>query len=429
MQNSRGTQPFQVTRVWARNFRSIADAVVDLDRLTVLVGPNASGKSNILDILRFIKDAFRFDLEAAISLRHGMEAIQHRTAADQAADVELGLAVSEEEGKSGNYSLVYGFTLASDQEGGFRVRQEYAKVWHKPREESVEFRIEEGNLITPAWMTSDAYRLRSLPDEDSGDFGTSDLWLPRMARLWRFRGRSGSEERDRVLRQVSRVLDLFHRRLQDMRFYHIFPNTIREPQKLGNVYPLDEDAGNLASVLRNIERRGLGWLPHFKDSLQHLIPGVLDLEVTAAGGYLVVRLKHEALPDGAWIDLSQESDGTIRLLGLLVALYQRRHLPLIGIEEPELTVHPGALAVLANLLNEAARRSQVIVTTHSPELIDYLSDFRAIESLRIVELREGVTVIGKVASTQIEAVRQSLFSLGELHRMGELELSREDAHA
>ena len=131
---------------------------------------------------------------------------------------------------------------------------------------------------------------------------------------------------------------------------------------------------------------------------------------------------------GTWIDLSQESDGTVRLLGLLAALYQTRSLPLIGIEEPELTVHPGAMSQLADLLNEASRRSQVIVTTHSPDLIDCLTDYRTVESLRIVELVDGVTVVRRVADGQAEAVRKHLFSPGELHRMGELESPREQAH-
>lgn len=162
-----------------------------------------------------------------------------------------------------------------------------------------------------------------------------------------------------------------------------------------------------------------------KDSLSLLVPGVTDLDVASVGGYLVVRLKHQSGRDGTWIDLSQESDGTIRLLGLLVALYQRDSLSLMGIEEPELTVHPGATAPLADLLNEASQRYQVIVTTHSPDLIDCLVDYRITESLRIVELVDGVTVVRGVADSQREAVQRHLFSPGELHCMGELESPHE----
>ena len=159
-----------------------------------------------------------------------------------------------------------------------------------------------------------------------------------------------------------------------------------------------------------------------------LIPGVSDIRVDVVGGYLVVKLKRDAIDGDGWLDLSMESDGTVRLLGLLVALYQRRlhprFLPVIGIEEPELMVHPGALAALADVLNEATRRSHVIVTTHSPDLIDFLTDYRTVENLRIVGLEGGVTTARRVPGKRAEAVKKHLFSPGELYRMGELTVSR-----
>ena len=78
--------------------------------------------------------------------------------------------------------------------------------------------------------------------------------------------------------------------------------------------------------------------------------------------------------------------------------------------------------MLADLLNDATRRSQLIVTTHSPDFIDCVTGYRAVESLRIVELVDGVTKVGHASDAQVEAVRQHLFSPGELHRMGDLEL-------
>ena len=119
-----------------------------------------------------------------------------------------------------------------------------------------------------------------------------------------------------------------------------------------------------------------------------------------------------------------ESDGTIRLLGLVVALYQQPYLPVIGIEEPELTAHPDALAVLADMINEAARRSQVIVTTHSPDLIDFLTDYRTVENLRVAELDGGITTVRQVGDKKATLVKKRIASPGELHRLGQLSVSR-----
>lgn len=425
MQRFRDKAPFQVTKVWARNFRSMADMSVDLDRLTVLVGPNASGKSNVLDVLRFIKDALRFDLEAAISMRNGMEAIQHKTSEGQSPDIELGLAAKDE--RMG-YAVEYGFVFSGDLEKGVRVQEEFARIWNDALEEAEQVKIEKGTLIQPEWMVDHpSQRVVS----EITDFGTSDLAIRGFKRMWRMLVRltaPGIVQDMKTRDRTSHSLDFFCQQILRMRFYHIFPNTIREPQMLGNAQPLDEDAGNLASVLRAIEKAGGSQTIRIRRALELLIPGISDLKIASLGGYWVISLKHSGSHIEPWFDLAQESDGTIRLLGLLVALHQQESLPLMGLEEPELTVHPGVLSVLADLLNAASRRSQIIVTTHSPDLIDCLTDYRTVEPLRIVELRDGATVVRRVSGSQAEAVKENLFSPGELHRMGELESPRKGEH-
>ena len=415
---------FQIKSFWAKNFRSISDTAAELDQLTVFVGPNASGKSNLLDVLRFIKDALRFDLEAAIYMRQGINAIHRHESQGDLADIEIGITASIL-GYHGDddWIVEYGFSLSIAQDGGYRVNQEYGKIWNGTEDSVVaEFRILEGNVIHPDSLIPKDPQQTLFEDEGNTDFDTTDLALPTLLRIVRRLVVHDSNQGELTTPEVHAALAHLHRNLLNMRFYHIFPNTIREPQKLGSAYPLEEDAGNLASVLRDMEKERPHWMVRLKESLGRLIPGVSDLEVTSAGGYLVIRLKHDAVPGGAWFDLSLESDGTVRLVALLAVLYQNRIPPLIGIEEPELTVHPGALSVLADLFNETANRSQLVVTTHSPDFIDCVTNYRAVKSLRIVELVDGVTEVGQVPDTQIEAVSRHLFSPGELHRMGELGL-------
>lgn len=427
MQESQCIQPFQVTKAWARNFRSIAEISVELDSLTILIGPNAAGKSNVLDILRFIKDALRYDLEAAISLRHGPEAIRRQTEECQSSAMELGLTAIER-GQPASYTLDYSLVLTLDTDGGFRVRQERVLVRPDTLEESFEFRVEDGILVYPDSHFAADNGLWSGPSDGHRDFNTSELGLLGTVRTGLRLGWGGLSGKEDIPRQVALALDRFLFCMRQSRFYRIAPNVLREPRRMGDANTLAEDASNLASVLRAMKGQDAGRFSTFKEALSLLIPGVTDLGVDAAGGYWVVRLKHGSGSRGTWLDLSQESDGTVRLLGFLVALYQTGNLPLVGIEEPELIVHPGGMAPLADLLHEASRRSQVIVTTHSPDLMDCLTGCRAVESLRIVERRDGVTVVGRVADSQAEAVRQHLFSPGELHRMGELETPREQAH-
>ena len=422
---------FQITRVWARNFRSVADVSLEMDPLTILVGPNASGKSNLLDILRFVKDALRFDLEVAVSMRQGMEGVARHGAGDGGSDVEVGIEAIVRDGRFGDgyCSVEYGFTLACIDDGGYKVGREYGKVREGDDSDTFEFRIEYGRLAKSEFFIGGSRHSLSYGDID---FDTEDLAFPSLVRMYRSLIARDAEVSVRGALSLYRGLSELRQNLTSMRFYHIFPNTIRAPRRPSNTLILEENARNLGTIIKELARAETGSMERLREDVRLLVPGVSDIRVDVVGGYLVVKLKHDAMSGDPWLDLSMESDGTVRLLGLLAALYQQRprqrprlrYLPVIGIEEPELAAHPGTLAVLADMINEASRRSQVIVTTHSPDLIDFLTNRRVTESLRIVELAGGVTAVRRVGDNQVKAVKKHLFSPGELYRMGELTARR-----
>ena len=97
----------------------------------------------------------------------------------------------------------------------------------------------------------------------------------------------------------------------------------------------------------------------------------------------------------------------------MTALLQEPPLPIIGIEEPELTVHPGALPLLMDYLRQASKQSQVIITTHSPEFLDLVKP----HEVRVVERISGATSIHPMAQYQRKAVSDRLLRLGELMTM------------
>ena len=117
------------------------------------------------------------------------------------------------------------------------------------------------------------------------------------------------------------------------------------------------------------------------------------------------------------------SDGTLRALGVLVALFQSKNgqsprVPLVGIEEPEIALHPAAAGALLDALREASARTQVLVTSHSPDLLD---DTRiATESILAVTADQGLTRIGPLDEVGISAVRDRLYTPGELLRLNQL---------
>jgi predicted ATPase len=116
------------------------------------------------------------------------------------------------------------------------------------------------------------------------------------------------------------------------------------------------------------------------------------------------------------------SDGTLRGLAVLTALFQfgeRASAQLIGIEEPETALHPAAAGLLLDCLREGARERQVVITTHSPDLLD--NDAISFDQLLAVVAIDGKTTIGKVDPASRDALRTALYRAGELLRLGQLE--------
>src|SRR5262249_32848323 len=139
-----------------------------------------------------------------------------------------------------------------------------------------------------------------------------------------------------------------------------------------------------------------------------------DIRIGQAAGHLVAEFRHRSPNKKTkWFSAAQESDGTLRVAGIITALLQDPPPPVLGVEEPELTVHPGAIPLLYDYLREATRRSQVLVTTHSPELLDLVAP----EDVRVVMRNdEGVTTVAPVRQEQRELVKKQLLTLGEVMR-------------
>ena len=366
-----------ITRLKVGNYRSLADIDIRPGPLMVLVGANGSGKSNLIDVLRFVRDIMVRGLNRAVLDRHGIDEIRCRSSADENVRIHLRLDLPDCSGE-------YGFTLGRTDAGGCRVTWE--KCVAKKGSVINAFEIRDGKWVTcPECFSPD--HLRPLSD--------TELTLPAAAHT----------DSDGI-RHICEYLG-------KMGFYAIHPENMRPPQKLGNPYPLDEDGRNIASVLRDLGKKPAE-VANLLDALRVVVPDVENCTVEMIGGYLVTRLHHTPVNgETPAFDLAHESEGTLRILGILTAFYQTPPIPLLAVEEPELNIHPGVIGILRDLLFEMARGMQVIVTTHSPDLI---ADLPA-DILMIVEKDHGVTKIGAISGVQRRAVTEKLFWPGELMRM------------
>lgn len=377
------TSSIFLTRVVLRNYKSIAGCDVKLGPLTYLVGANGSGKSNFLDALHFVRDALNGSLDNALNERGGLSEVRRRSSGHPTHfGIRMEFVLPNAE------PGYYAFNVGALPSGGYEVQNEECVINRVGR--GPYFRLERGHLKA-----------------------SSETTFP-------------SVTNDRLALVSASGLSIFRPvfdALVSMGFYNINPKLIRELQKPQDGRLLKPAGENIASVLGHLERTAPEALGGIQEYLHTIVPTIHGVRRAAVGP--MESLSFQQKVAGAkypWQFMAQNmSDGTLRALGVLTALFQgnRDHTPsLIGIEEPETALHPAASAALREALLRASERTQVIVTSHSPDLLD--DPELQPETLLAVVSDEGATRIAPLDEASRQAMRQQLFSAGELLRLNQL---------
>lgn len=376
-------------RVALRNYKSIERCDVELGPLTYLVGANGVGKSNFLDALHLVADALQGSLDNALSVRGGIEEVR-RKSAGHPTHFAVGLDFVLADGTPGSYK----FTVGARSKRGYEVTSEQCE------------------------LTPGGQRLYFLRDARSA-IRSSEVAFPAVAP-------------DRLALVSASGYPAFRPAfdaLVSMAFYNLNPKLMREPQKAQDGRVLKSAGENLASVLGHLERTQPDALQRIVQFLAAVVPSVHGVRRTALGPLETIEFRQPvAGTRDPWkFPAMNMSDGTLRALGILVSLFQANpdHSPaVVGIEEPETALHPGAAAALREALNAASTRTQILVTSHSPELLD--DPALAPEQLLAVAESDGKTVIAPIDAASREALSARLFSAGELLKLGQLSPSAPD---
>lgn len=326
---STSSRGMRLTQLRLANWRNFVKVEVALQGRVFLIGPNASGKSNLLDSFRFLHDlvALGGGFEEAIAKRGGMRKLRC-LAARRYPDVQISVSVG---GNGDGTEWTYEISFGQESRG---LRRPVLK------REVVE---KSGKEI-----------LRRPNNEDRED----------PARL-----HQTFIEQVNVNRDFRELADFF----RTIRYVHLVPLLVRESERyIGHG---DDPFGSdfLEQVARTPDRTRNARLRRIGAALQVAVPQLQALEFfrdLKAKGTPHLRGKYEHWrPKGAWQTEEQFSDGTLRLLGLLWAILDGSG-PLL-LEEPELNLHPDVVRYMPQMFAQMQRRSgrQVIVSSHSADLL------------------------------------------------------------
>lgn len=367
------------------NYKSIASCDLELGPLTILVGRNGAGKSNLVDALRFVRDAMvdPQSVGGAIS-KHGYSRIPHAgggsSCPSPAWRIEAGAGT-------------YRFSL-NVRRSDFDVVGEHALIDADPRTRTIEFgtdgehvaRWDEAQLgPRPTWNIAGRLLLSSL----AGHAAFGDLW--------------------NALGRIS--------------FYRITSEAMRGMQPRSSLPLLDPSGSNFATTVHWLQTTEPRQLERIRWYLRSLDVPIVALRAVDYAGRMTVQFELENVNIEPPLGAAEMSDGTLQALGILLALLGPRDHPeapgLIVIEEPETALHPAAMGVLMDAALDATHRGkQVIFTTHSPDLLDHPEVTP--DMIVVVTNEGGTTKAGRLLPAQRELIQKHLTTPGELLRLDQM---------
>jgi predicted ATPase len=381
------------------NFRSLRKVSLPLGALNVLVGPNAAGKTNVLEVFRFLADVIRTDLEPALALRGGFDEVLFRGGPKPPSSIGVRLTATWTTHSSLNAPDEYSLRVTRGQKTLSR-REEF--VFKRTRGR--------GRRITVSGEKVSVADTRLGGGEQEQQIGIRRLssglsTLPRLA------DEQGGTE-------VATVAE----RLASFRVFDVSVDAARRPSRFprGAREVLEDDAANLAAFLLTLQQQDPDAWQRLVDDACEVLPQLEGIEFdypSGAAREVIIVLHERGLRRPT--QLLDASYGTIRLLGLLALLYDVHPPALTCVEEIDHGLHPQALELLVERLREASERTQFLIATHSPALADQLKP----EELIVCERRhDGSSMIPALSTTQIEKIVEESegLPLGELWFSGAL---------
>ena len=364
------------------NFKSIENVTVDFENLTLFVGPNASGKSNLLDAISFVSDALAHSLNWAVEQRGGIGAVRRNTR-HGASDISITLNVALSSGKNATYF----FKIGTQRAGEFSVTAEYCKIFDTLISIS-EYKIVGGIFEIPVKGIS--------PKLESDRLAlTSVAALPEYRELYDF--------------------------LTNIRIYSLLPNEIRKWQEKTNELRLNREGKNVAAVLFQLEKKNPADYTRICELLREFIPSISKVVSSSVAQRDILSFEQSSptFKEPLKFRASNMSEGTLRIFGILLALVDpANRSSVIGIEEPEITIHPALVEKLMDFMIQESEKIQIILTTHSPEILD--SKLRP-EQIRLVWLdREMLTHVDELGKKTKDVINKKSLTAGELLKNNEL---------
>ncbi len=388
--------PMQIESIAVRNFRCLRDiALHDLTRMTIVVGANGSGKSSLVDVFTFLKDALTQNVAAAVAQRGGYRELITR---GEAGPLEITLQFRESGGRLATYQLkisqAQNRAVVEHEALSYRKGQGGRWGWR-----FVDNRRGEGEVIT----NESEYGVSATKGEDQKKrkFKLDD---PSTLAIKSF----GQLQEFPIVSEFRKFIENWH--ISDFQLADARPSA-----EFGYAEHLSTRGDNVALVAKYLYENHPRQFNKVLQAMRERVPGVSDVEAKPTeDGRLVLRFQ-----DGSFQDpfiARYVSDGTIKMFAYLVLLYDPNPHPLLAVEEPENQLYPALMRELVEEFHDYARRGgQVFVSTHSPDFLNGAE----LDEIRWLVKEDGFTNVRRASDSELlQALVQEGDLPGALWRQG-----------
>jgi predicted ATPase len=381
------------------NYKSLRDVALDLRAFNVLIGPNNAGKSNVFDSLRLLSELTRYQQGEPVHSRGGFSSIIWNGEIKNSIGIEIsGHEPSFADEWGDRYRFKYEMYLA----GGpthFQVSSERFSV--NP--------LDYTGAISPIEKDLSETRpqgrvLLEYPAEQQNKARATD---PSGKVLWMAGYGLGLSSHLTPVADPTRfpLVGDFALQVRDWAFYNFVPSLMEGPLPVRKDLRLQERGENFGAVLHSHHAEFGSNFREIEEWLQKAMPEITELlSGLTEQGQTYVQIKEKGLK--ARMPSWAMSDGTIRFLAHLLVVFGASVPPLVCFEEPENYIHPHSLELLAHVLKKASTRSQILLSTHSPYLLNFLEP----QDVIIVEKHEGATEASRPKHPG--AIKKALKTLG-----------------
>jgi len=367
-----------IRKIKITNFKSFKELEIELGKFNVLIGANASGKSNFVHIFKFLRDIANSGLNNAVSMQGGVEYLRNVNVG-ASENFSLKVVYDPEFGLLGGrtkegftvikiYETIYEFALKFRKRGlGFEIAKDNLTLkCNFVRPEKQKKKIEEkeiigqGEIILSRGANGKVKIDLNKPEEVSIE--KDDMYPP-------FLREEKLSDSILLLQSPFFFIPPLKEIFSDISVYDFDPKLPKKATPITGKVELEEDGSNLSIVLKNITENEEKKRKLF-NLVKDLLPFISNLDVEKFADKSLLFKLQEIYFKNQYLPASLISDGTINITALIVALYFENK-PLTIIEEPERNIHPHLISKLVDMMKDASQKKQIIVTTHNPEMVKY----------------------------------------------------------